>query len=158
MIAPIFFVLIFAIIQLGIVFGAQNALVNGVRDAARRAATYRINEETYSDTALWVTICQSIEQRLRESVATYPATDAFSTRLKPTIAYEWEQSMSSGDWFLVAHVSATYDNELYVPLISSVLDAADANPTDGNLTLSATEQMRIENPALAPPATNPPAC
>jgi Flp pilus assembly protein TadG len=152
-VAPIFFLLVFAVIQVGIIFAAQDGLVDGVRSAARRAATYRINEASF-DSAVWPSICQSIKDeittRLRDRVIGYNAA-----RLNRSLTYEWKQNPESGDYFLVAHVGATYQNQLYVPLVSAFLDRADGT-VDNFLTLTASEQMRIENPALQP-STNPPA-
>lgn len=155
LVAPIFFLLVFSVIQFGIIFGAQNNLVNSAREAARKAATYRVNEASF-DAATWNAICASIEQTLRDDVSDYPATDGDSGLLVPTISYEWEQQ-TNGDYFLVAHVSATYAHPLYVPLVSVFIDGTDGN-VDERLTLSVSEQMRVENPALDPPAGNPPAC
>ena len=157
MVAPIFFLLVFSVIQLGLVFGTQNGLVNGVREAARRAATYRINDGSF-DATVWGSICATIEAEVTAlGDRTIPAYDA--TRIHPVVAYEWVANPETGDYFLVAHVSATYDHPLYVPLVSFFLDQADGT-TDGVMTLSASEQMRVENPALefssAPAA--PPAC
>lgn len=155
LVAPIFFLLVFSVIQFGIIFGAQNNLVNSARDAARKAATYRVNEGSF-DVTSWNAICASIEQTLRDDVSDYPGMDGDSPLLVPTIAYEWEQQ-TNGDYFLVAHVSATYGHPLYVPLVSFFLDSSDGT-VDSRLTLSASEQMRIENPALDAPLTSPPAC
>jgi hypothetical protein len=158
LVAPIFFLLVFAVIQLGMVFSAQDGLVDGVRSAARRAATYRINEASF-DIQVWPAICTAIKDeinaRLRDRVIGYNAT-----HLIRTLSYEWQQNPESGDYFLVAHIGATYRNQLYVPLISAFLDRADGT-VDNFLTLTASEQMRIENPALQPstvPPPAPPAC
>lgn len=158
LVAPIFFLLVFAVIQLGLVFSAQDGLVDGVRTAARRAATYRINEASF-DIQVWPAICTAIKDeinaRLRDRVIGYNAT-----HLVRTLSYEWQQNPESGDYFLVAHVAATYQNQLYVPLISAILDRSDGT-VDNFLTLTASEQMRIENPALKPstvPPPAPPAC
>jgi Flp pilus assembly protein TadG len=155
--APIFFLLVFGVIQLGLIFGAQNGLVNGVREAARRAATYRINDGSF-DATVWGSICSTIEAEVTQlGDRTIPAYD--DTRIHPVVAYEWVPNPEANEWFLVAHVSATYDHPLYVPLVSFLLDGGDGT-NDGVLTLSASEQMRVENPALeytsAPAA--PPAC
>lgn len=155
LVAPIFFLLVFSVIQFGIIFGAQNNLVNSARDAARKAATYRVNEGSF-DATTWASICDSIEQTFRDDVSDYPGMDGDSTLLNPTIAYEWEQQ-ANGDWFLVAHVSATYGHPLYVPLVSFFIDGTDGT-VDERLTLTASEQMRIENPALETPLSSPPAC
>lgn len=154
LVAPIFFLLVFSVIQLGLVMAAQNGLVDGVRSAARRAATYRINEGSF-DATVWPSICQSIKDEI---------TDRMSTRvigysagnLTGTVTYEWAPNPESGDYFLVAHVSAAYSNPLYVPLVSAFLDRSDGT-VDDRLTLSASEQMRIENPALQPSVDPPPA-
>lgn len=144
LVAPIFFLLIFAVIQMGIILAAQNGLVDGVRSAARRAATYRINEASF-DATVFPAICAAVEteldKRLRSRVVGFAATNVSST-----ITYEWETN-PEGDYFLVANVEATYRNPLYVPLVSNFLDGADGS-TDGVLTLKASEQMRVENPAL----------
>lgn len=158
MIAPIFFLLVFAVIQLGLVFGTQNGLVNGVREAARRAATYRINAESF-DQSVWGDICGTIDQEVRDlGDRTIPAYDP--DFINPDVTYEWVSNPESGEYFLVAHVSATYAHPLYVPLISFFLDRSDG-ADDGVLTLSASEQMRVENPALEPspaPPAPPPTC
>lgn len=155
LVAPIFFLLVFSVIQFGIIFGAQNNLVNSARDAARKAATYRVNEGSF-DASTWNAICDSIEQTLRDDVSDYPGMDGDSVLLTPTIAYEWKQQ-ANGDYFLVAHISASYAHPLYVPLVSFFLDDSDGT-VDDRLTLSASEQMRVENPALDTPLVNPPAC
>lgn len=155
LVAPIFFLLVFSVIQLGLVMAAQNGLVDGVRSAARRAATYRINEASF-DSTVWPSICTTIEDeinaRLSDRVIGYNVA-----QLDRTITYEWEQDLQSGDYFLVAHVSATYHNPLYVPLISAFLDRSDGT-ADNVLTLNATEQMRVENPALDTPTSTAPPC
>ena len=157
LVAPIFFLLVFSVIQLGLIFGTQNGLVNGAREAARRAATYRINEQSF-DLTVWNSICDTIEAEVVQlGDRVIPAYD--DARLTPTVGYEWVPNPEVGDYSLVAVVTATYDHPLYVPLVSLFLDGADGTG-DGALTLSATERMRVENPALeftgTPPA--PPAC
>ena len=160
MVASVFFLLVFFVIELGLVFGAQNGLVDGVRNAARRAATYRINDQSF-DSSVWSTICQTIATELDTQLGDdRTGVVGFSTANRTrTIAYEWEANPGTDRYFLVAHVSATYANPLYVPLVSVVLDASDGT-MDGKLRLSASEQMRVENPDLeftgVPPAV--PAC
>lgn len=155
LVAPIFLLLLFSVLQLGIIFGAQNNLVNAARDAARKAATYRVNEASF-DAATWAAVCSSIEDTFRNDVSDYPAMDGDSPLLVPVIGYAWEQQ-ANGDYFLVARVSATYGHPLYVPLVSFFLDGTDGS-VDERLTLSASEQMRVENPALDAPSSSPPAC
>jgi TadE-like protein len=157
LVAPIFFLLLFTVIQVGLIFGTQNGLVNGVREAARRAATYRINDGSF-DAAVWGTICGAVRSEVYELGDR--AIPAYSpSHLHPTVAYEWQANPETHEYFLVAHVSATYDNQLYVPLVGWLLDATDGT-VDGFLTLHASEQMRVENPALtyASSPAAPPVC
>jgi Flp pilus assembly protein TadG len=144
-VAPIFFLLVFGIIQVGLVLAAQNGLVDGARNAARRAATYRINDGSFDGT-VWPAICASIDSeisaQMSKRVIGYSAS-----RLTKTITYEWQRNPEGGEYFLVAHISASYKNQLYVPLIAAFLDRTDG-VTDNALTLTTSEQMRVENPAL----------
>jgi Flp pilus assembly protein TadG len=150
LVAPIFFLLVFSVIQLGLVMASQNGLVDGVRSAARRAATYRINEQSF-DASVWPSICSTINSELttRLQIRVIGFTSA---RLTRSIAYEWQQNPESAQYFLVAHISASYANPLYVPLVSAFLDRSDG-VVDDRMTLTASEQMRIENPALTTPAS-----
>lgn len=157
LVAPIFFLLVFSVIQLGIVFGTQNGLVNGVREAARRAATYRINEGSF-DATVWGSICATIEEEVRQ-LGDRVIPSYVEARLTPVVTYAWADNPESDQYSLVAEVSATYDHPLYVPLVSVFFDGTDGS-VDGSLSLTATEQMRVENPALEYTSTPPtiPAC
>jgi Flp pilus assembly protein TadG len=150
LVAPIFFLLVFGVIQVGLVMASQNGLVDGVRDAARRAATYRINEESF-DAVVFPAICTTVEgeldDRLANRIIGYAAVNVSSQ-----LTYEWKQNPSTGEYFLVARVDATYKNPLYVPLISAFLDGSDGT-NDGFLSLVASEQMRVENPSLETPTS-----
>jgi Flp pilus assembly protein TadG len=150
LVAPIFFLLVFAVIQLGLVMAAQNGLVDGVRSAARRAATYRINEQSF-DPSVWSSICSTIDTELTTRLKTR-VIGFSSPLLTRAISYEWQQNPEGGEYFLVAHITASYHNPLYVPLVSAFLDRSDGT-VDDRLTLTASEQMRVENPALTTPAS-----
>ena len=159
LVAPIFFLLVFSIIQLGLVFGAQNGLVDGVRSAARRAATYRLNEGSF-DATVWPGICATIQQTLTDRLSGAQGQELLvgfaPTNLTTAITYQFEAD-PEGDYFLVAEITATYRNHLYVPLVSAFLDGSDG-VSDGFLTLSASEKMRVENPPLDLPTTFSQAC
>lgn len=159
LVAPILFLLMFAVIQLGLLFGAQNGLVNGLRETARRASTFRVNVESFVDPVLTTVICDRIQTelvtQLREAMPGY----AGPTHLTRTITYRWTGNPDSGStYFLSIDISATYKHPLYVPLIAWFLDGVDGTPGDGNLTLNAREQMRIENPPQPPSGVTQKAC
>lgn len=147
LVAPIFFLLVFSVIQLGLIFAAQNGLVDGVRNAARRAATYRINEQSFDGT-VWPSICTTISDELDARLQALIPGFTVGSRTR-TITYEWGQNPENGEYFLTANITATYRNPLYVPLVSNFLDGSDG-AADNVLSLSASEKMRVENPALMP--------
>jgi hypothetical protein len=150
LVAPIFFLLVFSVIQLGLIMASQNGLVDGVRSATRRAATYRVNEQSF-DASTFASICSTIDTELTTRLGTRVIgfSPALLTR---TIAYEWQPAPETGEYFLVAHITASYKNPLYVPLVSAFLDRSDG-VVDNRMALTASEQMRIENPALETPAS-----
>jgi Flp pilus assembly protein TadG len=153
LIAPLLFLLLFAVIQIGLAMASQNGLVNGVRDAARRAATYRVNDESIADATTLAAICGTVETQLASDLSS--SIPGFSSTLfARTITYEWLQNPDTSQYFVIVHVDASYKNPLYVPLVSFFLDRADGT-SDGYLRLDASEQMRVENPSLTVPTTYP---
>ena len=149
MVAPIFFLLVFSVIQLGLVFASQNGLVDSVRNAARRAATYRVNDGSF-DLTIWPDICTTIVDEVASQMSKR-VVGYNENNLAASVTYEWVQTPDDDaavdEYFLVAHVDATYRNPLYVPLISAFLDRSDGT-VDDTLALTASEQMRVENPGL----------
>lgn len=154
-VAPIIFLLLFGVIQIGLIMAAQNGLTDGVRSAARRAATYRINEQTLTDTTTFSAVCTAVSTQLLTTVQSeIPWFN--SNHYTRSITYEWQADPTSGQWFLVAHVNASFGNWLFIPL-DRLLQLAGVTSTSewgsGYLTLSASEQMRIENPTLSTPSS-----
>lgn len=144
LVAPLLFLLLFGVIQLGLLMASQNGLVNGVRDSARRAATYRVSDQSLTG-AIFGAVCTSVETelaaRLRKEM---PGFDAGG--LSTHIAYEWSPDPTNGEYSLIVNVTANYSAPLYVPLVGIVLHPSDP----AHFPLSASEQMRVENPPLAP--------
>lgn len=146
LVAPLLFLLLFGVIQVGLLMAAQNGLVNGVRDSARRAATYRVTDLSLTGT-IFNAVCGAVEtelgNRLRKEI---PGFVPDATRLNTTIAYVWIPDPTTGEYSVVATVSVTYSAPIYVPLVGYVIHPSDP----ANLVLSASEQMRVENPPLTP--------
>lgn len=152
LIAPIFFLLLFSVIQLGLLFGAQNGLVNAVRDSTRRAATYRLNDASF-DTTTFNGICDVIKSELDKRLGKEVPGFVIANRTR-SITYEWKRNNDTPTtYFLVAHITVDYRHPLYVPLVSAFLDGVDGLG-DGRLRLDATEQMRVENPDILTQGSN----
>jgi hypothetical protein len=166
LVAPILFLLLFSVLQLGLLFGAQNGLVNGVRDAARRAVTWRVNDASVNDPSIYGVVCSAVATEVQSELSGGQLLGFDPARLHPVppktsiVSYHWESNpgddTSDERYFLYVEVDAAYDHPLYVPLVSFFFDLLDGT-MDGAFTLNASEQMRIENPSLAL-GTNPPAC
>lgn len=148
-VAPIFFLLLFAVIQLGLIMGGQNGVVNAVRETARYAATYRV-----ATTADATTACDSGKIQAQFVAALGRAVPGFvSSQVTPQVTYSW-QIDPNGRYYPQLSVRATYKFPLYVPLVSFFLDQADG-VTDQKLSLMAFEKMRVENNEQTAPTTAP---
>ncbi len=145
LVAPILFLLLFSVIQLGLLFGAQNGLVNGVRETARRAATYRVAATTFVDGTLTASICQAVADELQRQLSRAMPGFDWNNITAGQVTYRYDLNPDSSTYFLSADVDVTYSHPLYVPLVSFFFDASDG-AVDGTLALTAREQMRIENP------------
>jgi Flp pilus assembly protein TadG len=142
LVAPIFLLILFAIIQMGLVLGAQNSLTSAVRETARYAAPYRVVDASGA-----ASTCTTALTKLQASLRTNPLTADTATREIPLVTYTWRQDPQS-TWYVQVTVKADYKFPLYVPLVSLILDGLDGT-TDQNLRLSAQEEMRVEYDPLA---------
>lgn len=147
-VAPIFFLLLFSIIELGILFGGQNGLVGATRELARYAAPFRV--ATATDAA---NVCankadpnhglsQQLSRSLRNAIPGYIPGNA-TTR---AITYSWHGN-PDGTYYVKLEVHVVYLYPLHVPLVGFLLDSFDGT-TDNKFRLDATESMRIENDGL----------
>jgi Flp pilus assembly protein TadG len=149
LVAPIFLLIVFAILQLGLLFGGQNGLVNGVRDTARYASAFRVITVPEATSA-----CPAVLAHMT-TVLGPPRNEVLgfsSGNLIPSVTYTWHQQPDTTDgpkWYVQVKVKADYMFPLYVPLVSTLLDAMDGT-SDQKLRLSAQEEMRIENDPLPP--------
>jgi Flp pilus assembly protein TadG len=150
LVAPIFFLIVFSIIQLGLLLGGQNSLTNAVRETARYAVPYRVVDRAGAATA-----CQIALVKLQSALKANPLTADTATREVPSITYTWLQDPTS-QWYVQITVKADYKFPLYVPLISNLLDGLDGtldtvddNMGVNNLQISAQEEMRVENDPLS---------
>ena len=86
LVAPIFFLMVFSIIELGILFGGQNGLVGATREEARYTAPYRVKTavdatNVCADTRLGT----QLTGFLRRSIPGYVAANVGSRQ----VTYSW---------------------------------------------------------------------
>jgi Flp pilus assembly protein TadG len=141
-VAPLFFLLIFAVIQFGITFSGQIGLTNAVRETARYGAT--VPTATATDVRN-----ELINRQLPKSIPGFSASniDGGAT----TVTYcSYQNPNSTGSfpsYSVKVRVTAQYRHSLFVPLVSFIVDGVDGT-SDGALTATVTEEMRVENPRL----------
>ena len=163
LVTPVLLLMLLAIIQSGLLFGAQNDFVNGVRDAARRASTYRVNELTFVDAGLKADICAATTDELVRQLGASqmpgfdPGGEPGDRLTLVRLSYVWGDYPVGGTTSLSVNIEATYDLPLSVLLISGFFDLTDGT-ADGSLSLRASEQMRIENPPQAPSGSTEVTC
>ncbi|HEY2917344.1 MAG TPA: TadE family protein [Candidatus Limnocylindrales bacterium] len=144
LVAPIFFLLTFAIIELGILFGGQNGLVSAARELARYAAPYHVAtgpnaSNVCSTSATSHGLGTQLTESMQRAIPGYSAADVAVRH----VTYHWLQN-ADGTYSVELTIHLGYRYPLYVPLVSNVLDGFDG-VSDNALRLDATETMRIEN-------------
>jgi Flp pilus assembly protein TadG len=143
LIAPLFFLLLFSVIQFGFLLGGQIGLTNGVRETARYASTLPTATTAQVRSEL-------LNNQLPKAVPGFrtPNIVAGST----TVSYCYypnpnHNSSTFPSFSLRVIVTATYRHPLFVPLVSNIVDAMDGS-ADSAMTATAREEMRVENPRI----------
>ena len=130
LVAPLFFLLIFAVIQLGIIFGGQIGLGNAAREVARYASTVPANSSAQA-----VTQANAV---LSRSIPAYSGSAAVNVTYcyysDPTAPVTYSQKVI---------VAITYGHTLFVPLVGAIMDGIDG-VTDNHFTVGVREEMRVE--------------
>lgn len=130
LVTPLFFLLIFAVIQLGIIFGGQIALGNAAREVARYTSTMPVGSSAQA-----VTQANAV---LRRSIPAYSGSANVSVTYcyypNPTTPVTYSQKVI---------VAITYGHTLFVPLVGAVIDRIDGT-ADNRFTVGVREEMRVE--------------
>jgi Flp pilus assembly protein TadG len=143
LVAPVLFLILFAIIQFGFTLSGQIGFTNGVREAARYASTL----PTATVTAI------EAELRTRSLPKSIPGfADSNFDGAATTVTYcaytnPDNVAVTSPSYSIKVRVTAVYRHPLLLPLVSAIVDAADGT-NDGHLKAVVTEEMRVENPRL----------
>jgi Flp pilus assembly protein TadG len=147
LVAPLFFMLTFGIIQLGILFGGQNGLVSAARELARYSVPYHVTTSANATNVCNTAssdhgVGSQLTTSMQRAVVGY-SSSAVAVR---HITYHWLAN-ADGTYSVQLTVHLGYKFPLYVPLISNILDGLDGT-NDSALRLDTTETMRIENSGL----------
>ena len=142
LVAPIFLLILFGIIQLGLVFAGQNGLTNAVRETARYAAPYRVVDASGAATTCSTVLGKLTDILGGEVIGYTPANEI------PSVTYTWRPDVTGLTYYITVKVKVDYKFPLYVPLVGNFLDGMDG-VSDSKLRMSAQEEMRVENDPLA---------
>jgi hypothetical protein len=146
LVAPIFFLLVFSVIQFGVLFGGQNGLVAATRELARYAAPFHVRTATDASNVCNDTrLSSQLTGFLRQSIPGYVSTNVEQRQ----VTYSWIAN-PDGTYYVQLQIHVSYHFPLFVPLVGGLIDGFDPNPwkSDNRYMLDATEQMRIENEDL----------
>jgi Flp pilus assembly protein TadG len=131
LVAPLFFLLIFGVIQFGILFGGQIGLGNAAREVARYASTVPANASS-------ATVAAQATAVMKRSIPGYNGTGVTTVTYcyypNPTTPVTYSQKVI---------VSITYAHTLFIPLVGVLIDGIDGT-SDNRFTTGAREEMRVE--------------
>lgn len=150
LVTPILVLLIMAIFQFAFVLQSQIGLTNAVREAARRAAATTAADQLSlgSWTIDQLTGSGSNPGLLAQNVQGYTASRLTGAPLVAFCSYT-----AGGVASQRVTVTVGYNHPVFFPLLGYATDLVDGTP-DGQWTLAATAEMRLENPfAMAPGST-----
>jgi len=144
LVVPILLVIMLGIIQLGWIFTSQIGLTNGIREAARYAATHRTVTPAEAATNAAATVNQ-LNLIMPRNVNFFGAANVSTAS-----ATYCEYTDPKGDPSVRVRVTVGYRHPLFIPLITAILDGIDG-VADNALLATAVEEMRVEN---TPPLTS----
>ena len=159
LVLPVFLLVVFSIIQFGMLLGGQDALANSVREATRYAATVPVANTSDAGTCgsgvgsqVYIKLTAALQQKMPNYIAANlvgcgaPAPSSsvsYCIRANPSTP----GSLTYSIW---VQVTAVYGHPLFTPLVGSILDPLDG-VADGRLRATASEQMRVETFNLSGP-------
>ena len=152
LVAPIFFLIFFAVVQFGMIMGAQDGLDNAVREATRYAATVPISNTAdagacgSAGSAAGMTYARLLSD-MAQRVPAYSQANVVPCGSGTSVTYCTKQNPDS-TYSIWVRITAQYKHSLFVPLIGAIVDRLDGT-ADNKLLAKATEEMRVETFTLA---------
>lgn len=158
LVAPVFLLVLFGIIQLGFLFAGQNGMSNAAREAARYASTLPTpdttiagdcavssNAKTVYDRLRTVNLPQYIpgfiEANLAKSTDLADCDDDALSRTNTGVGYcAADNGDSPTTYSIRVRVIVTYGHPLFVPLVGRLFSSTNT------WQLQAIEEMRVEGP------------
>lgn len=145
--------ILFSIIQLGLLFSTQLGLSNAARETARYASTLVTTSSTAAATNGSAALGDLRTRKLPQYVVAFSLANLNDTTDTPpsNVTYcRYTNAGSPTTYSIRVVVRAEYRQVLLLPLISNLLDGFDG-ATDGKLRLGSREEMRVEGQLIKTP-------
>jgi hypothetical protein len=137
LVVPLLLVLLFGTIQVGLVFGGYNALINSVRETAR-----------YGSVCVGPSSCGP-------TVATYltqkVAQGGFAYKGAPRGQVEYQAYQLGGKWHVRMRVTACINTTIFIPLVGVLIHSSDPSV----YPLKSVETFRVEGQPAGSASTDP---
>jgi Flp pilus assembly protein TadG len=151
LVLPLLMLVFMSIVQFGMLFSAQIALINGVREAARFGSvspTIASNASANADM-----VRAHLTSVLSGSMVGFTSSSLTGNE----VCYVGYADPGASTWSVRMTVTATYAHPLFIPIVGILLDGFDGSNDDPDaLSLSASEQFRVENlPLQSNPIATP---
>ena len=154
-----FLLIIFGIIQMGLLFSTQLGLSTAARDAARYASTLTTTSSGQAATNGTTALTDLRTVRLPQYVIAYTDSNLVTSGTKPTtVTYcQYQNGGTPATWSIRVRAQVEYRQVLLLPLVSVLIDGFDG-ATDSKLRVGSREEMRVEGLALKASPAGIPAC
>ncbi len=150
------FLLLLGILQFGFIYNAQVGLTNAVRDTARYGSSLTANTDATATTAATNTY-GFLTGSLGKYVAPYNAGLLVSAPGATEVCFSQHTDGNSGQMPVWVDVSAQYKHPLLVPIVGVIIDAFDG-ALDGSFSITASTEIRVDNPSTPTPVLSATAC
>lgn len=163
LVIPVFLLIVFSVVQFGMLLGGQDALDNSVREATRYAATVPVSNTTDAGSCaagVGANVYARLQTVLSQKVPGYAAANLVACgdpAPATTVSYciranaDNTPTISTDDTYSIwVQITAVYRHPLFIPLVGMIVDQFDG-AADSHLRATATEQMRVETFSLSGP-------
>jgi Flp pilus assembly protein TadG len=154
-----FLLIIFGIIQMGLLFSTQLGLSSAARDATRYASTLITTSSSQAATNGTAALTDMRSVRLPQYVIAYTDSNLVTTGGNPTtVRYcQYANGGSPTTWSIRVIAEVEYRQVLLLPLVSILIDGLDGT-NDSKFRLGSSEEMRVEGLGLKASPAGIPAC
>lgn len=154
-----FLLIIFGIIQMGLLFSTQLGLSTAARDSARYASTLITTSASQAATNGTNALTDLQTVRLPQYVIAYTGSNLVTTGVKPTsITYcQYQNGGTPTTWSIRVRAQVEYRQVLLLPLVSILIDGLDGT-NDSKFRVGSREEMRVEGLGLKASPAGIPAC